>query len=389
MGDAARTLGNYAKPTLAGTGSSIVPPPVDNRNFEVKTPYVQMVQQRPYSSNDHECPSQHLRNFTEIVELMKFNGVHADVVPMRLFSFSLQGKAKAWLDNQPINSFRTWDALARAFLEEFFPPYKTDAIRGQISNFQQRYGELYHETWDRFQALLYSCPHHNMEEWTLADIFARALDYENTRMINQATDGDLKLLTPTRSLQLFREMAVKTKSWARRQAPRNLQAPVAPPSSSTPKQALEDNSDQSLHLLHSKVDALVHQMNNMALSKAPVKEVAPPPKPQPRKAVMVYYCEGCGHEGHDVSTCQLFAEEAAPEEEMENFEQVDYVQGGQQQVGYNQGGYQNNFRSNQGGYYNYPRNNQGYRNYQQGLGPQGQVSNPPHTAPQGQRPPRQ
>ena len=45
MGDAARTLGDYAKPTLAGTGSSIVPPPVDNRNFEVKTPYVQMVQQ--------------------------------------------------------------------------------------------------------------------------------------------------------------------------------------------------------------------------------------------------------------------------------------------------------------------------------------------------------
>ncbi|CAN0846750.1 hypothetical protein LINGRAHAP2_LOCUS4604, partial [Linum grandiflorum] len=77
---------------------------------------------------------------------------------MRLFSFSLQGKAKAWLENQPQNKFTTWDALARAFLEEFFPSYKTDNLRAQISNFRQGKDELFHEAWDRFQALFGACP---------------------------------------------------------------------------------------------------------------------------------------------------------------------------------------------------------------------------------------
>ncbi|CAN0930088.1 hypothetical protein LINGRAHAP2_LOCUS37416, partial [Linum grandiflorum] len=83
-----------------------------------------MVQANPYTGLDHECPSRHLKNFNEVVNLMKYNGVHEDAIPMRLFSFSLQGKAKAWLENQPQNKFTTWDALARAFLEEFFPSYK-------------------------------------------------------------------------------------------------------------------------------------------------------------------------------------------------------------------------------------------------------------------------
>ena len=92
-----------------------------------------------------------------------------------------------------------------------------------------------------------------------------------------------------------------------------------------PKIAKQDISDQSLHFLHSKVDAVVHQMNHMGLPNASSKEAGTSSKPQPlNKAAIVYYCECCGHKGHDASSCQVYSEEVAPEG---NIKEFDYVHG--------------------------------------------------------------
>ena len=50
MKDQPQTLGDYAKPTFANTSLSILPQAIANWNFEVKTPYVEMVQQQPYQA---------------------------------------------------------------------------------------------------------------------------------------------------------------------------------------------------------------------------------------------------------------------------------------------------------------------------------------------------
>ena len=103
------------------------------------------------------------------MDLMKFNNVLQKSIQLCLFPFSLQGKAKQWFDNQPNNTFQSWDDLAKDLLEEFFPPYKTNEIRGMISNLEKINREPFYEAWERVQALLYSCLHHSFNEWQLAE----------------------------------------------------------------------------------------------------------------------------------------------------------------------------------------------------------------------------
>ncbi|CAN0858535.1 hypothetical protein LINGRAHAP2_LOCUS7305 [Linum grandiflorum] len=180
----------------------------------------------------------------------------------------------------------------------------------------------------------------------LADVFARLLDFDSSRMINQAANGDLKSLTPQRCLELFGEMAVKTKSWARKYVPRGSRLTIseiqAEKEASRNGKLLSQEVEQDIHLLHLKVDALVHQMSQMPLAKPTPPAIPVQPRVYPttspkRRAPMehVLYCESCGYEGHDASSCQA----SYPDVNMQGdyVEEVDYVQGN-----YNQGGFPNN-----------------------------------------------
>ena len=59
-----------------------------------------------------------------------------DNVRLRLFPFSLLGKAKTWFYTNKAD-FITWEACSNAFLTKYFPVGKTNALRGKISGFQQ------------------------------------------------------------------------------------------------------------------------------------------------------------------------------------------------------------------------------------------------------------
>ena len=56
-------------------------------------------------------PITHIRLFLELYDTFKFNGVSEDTVQLRLFLFSLRGKARQWLGNLPSVSITTWDDL--------------------------------------------------------------------------------------------------------------------------------------------------------------------------------------------------------------------------------------------------------------------------------------
>ena len=44
-----------------------------------------------------EDDASHLNNFVEICDMQKYKEVDADIVKLRLFPFSLRGRAKEWL----------------------------------------------------------------------------------------------------------------------------------------------------------------------------------------------------------------------------------------------------------------------------------------------------
>ncbi|GJT02441.1 reverse transcriptase domain-containing protein, partial [Tanacetum coccineum] len=84
-----------------------------------------------------------------------------------------------------------WEDLVSKFINEFFPPSRTTNLRNEISNFQQRFDESFHEAWDRYKDLLRACPHHGFIELHQLDTFYNALNPADQDSLNSAAGGNL------------------------------------------------------------------------------------------------------------------------------------------------------------------------------------------------------
>ena len=77
-----------------------------------------MVQATLFSGKAHEDASAHLQNFLEISSTVVIKDVAQDIILLRLFPFSLVGRAKQWfyINKDHINK---WAKCSKAFLEKF------------------------------------------------------------------------------------------------------------------------------------------------------------------------------------------------------------------------------------------------------------------------------
>ena len=134
--------------------------------FELKSTLINLVQATQFSGKTHEDASTHLQTFLEIGSTIRINGVDKDIILLRLFPFSLEGKARKWLYTHQDN-INNWTNLSDAFLSKFFPIHKTTALRGNIVSLQQQKTETISEAWEHFQGYISDCPHHGMATWLL------------------------------------------------------------------------------------------------------------------------------------------------------------------------------------------------------------------------------
>ena len=321
----ARTMSDFAKPSLEGTCPSIMRPTIANNNFEIKPNTIQMIQQMvQFDGLPDEDPNAHIANFLEICDTFRINGVSEDAIRLRLFPFSLRDRAKMWLKSLPPGSITTWDSLAEKFLLKYFPPCKTAKLRNDISSFMQIDGESLYDTWERFKDLLRKCPHHGLPSWLQVQTFYNGLNIVTKQTIDAAAGGTLNSKTPEGAQALIEEMAMNNYQW---HSSRNR--PV--------KQAGVHQID-AMTSLAAQVEALSRKIDRMQM---------------PVHAAQVS-CELCGgaHLSHDCQVGNMFAPS----------EHVDYLG--------NQSKPQNNPYSNtyNPGWRNHP--NFGWRN-QNNAGPSG------------------
>src|SRR6185312_3014817 len=104
--------------------------------FEIKAGLVNMVQASPFCGKASEDAHAHLQNFLEVSSIINPKGTTMDTVRLRLFPFSLIGKAKTWFYTYK-DVFDNWDGCSNAFLVMYFPMGKTNALRNSISYFEQ------------------------------------------------------------------------------------------------------------------------------------------------------------------------------------------------------------------------------------------------------------
>ncbi|GKF26785.1 reverse transcriptase domain-containing protein, partial [Tanacetum coccineum] len=88
-------------------------------------------------------------------------------------------------------SILTWEDLVSKFINEFFPPLRTTNLRNEISNFEQRFGESFHEACDHYKDLLRVCPHHSFTELHQLNTFYNALNPTDEDSLIYAAGGNL------------------------------------------------------------------------------------------------------------------------------------------------------------------------------------------------------
>ncbi|KAL5562070.1 hypothetical protein UlMin_031817 [Ulmus minor] len=201
-----RALKDYSIPNVGI--SSIQRPPIQANNFEIKPAIIQMIQNSvQFGGLPNDDPNLHIANFLEICDTFKHNGVTDDAVRLRLFPFSLNSKAKAWLTSLPAGTITTWNGLANVFLTKYFPPAKSAKMRNDISNFLQQDQESLYEAWERFKDLLRKCSHHGLPLWMQVQTFYNGLLSNTQTMVDAASGGAFFNKSPEDSYELLEVMA--------------------------------------------------------------------------------------------------------------------------------------------------------------------------------------
>ncbi|GJS08375.1 reverse transcriptase domain-containing protein [Tanacetum coccineum] len=186
-----RSMNELLQIPILGIESTIVIPAVLADEFEIKPTLIDFVSNNPFYGFKEEDPHSHIKGFYQITQTLRLNQVPDDVVKLILFSFSLKGAAETWLDKEPPNSITSWDDLVSKILNRFYPHSKTRAVRREIMDFQQVFGETFTEAWERFNDLLRECPHHGFSPLHQINFFYSGLSQSDQDFLNTVAGGNL------------------------------------------------------------------------------------------------------------------------------------------------------------------------------------------------------
>ncbi|GJR07243.1 reverse transcriptase domain-containing protein [Tanacetum coccineum] len=156
---------------------AIVVPPILAEYFELKHSLINIMTLDQFFGLEKDNPHDHIRWFNKITSTIKYKDVPNSAIKLMLFPFSLARAARRWLEKEPPRSILTWEDLVSKFINEFFRPSRTKNLRNEISNFEQLFGELFHEAWDHYKDLLRACLHHGFTELHQLDVTFRIFRY--------------------------------------------------------------------------------------------------------------------------------------------------------------------------------------------------------------------
>ncbi|CAL1412254.1 unnamed protein product [Linum trigynum] len=89
-----RTMGYYMAPRPEDIQYPIIHPPVASNNFEFKPALVTMIHNNAlFHGHSTESPREHVQRFMELAGILKINGMPAEALQLRLYPYSLSGKA--------------------------------------------------------------------------------------------------------------------------------------------------------------------------------------------------------------------------------------------------------------------------------------------------------
>ena len=103
---------------MTSSHSYIVLPPTNATHFDLKPQVIQLLPS--FHGLARESPYGHVKTFKDICAMFKFQNFSKESVNLKLFPFSLQGRARTWLDSNTPRSITSWESLLIKFYSKFF-----------------------------------------------------------------------------------------------------------------------------------------------------------------------------------------------------------------------------------------------------------------------------
>jgi hypothetical protein len=136
-------------------------------NGIISPKFLSIAQKNPFLGFEGENPYHHLRSFEQLCSTRS----HPDLSPgefrVRLFPFSLAGKARVWYFQQEKEVTMDWRNLRDKFCAKYFPLFRLMNLRRQFINFQKTKTESLSQAWTRFHDLIHICPDHGLPDIVL------------------------------------------------------------------------------------------------------------------------------------------------------------------------------------------------------------------------------
>ncbi|KAK2359227.1 hypothetical protein QL285_084620 [Trifolium repens] len=201
-----RTLGDYGQRAEGGV-ANLGFQPANPVSFDIKNSVIQALKEDQYSGADSQCPNLHLNHFYDACDYTDPPGISESSKRLRLFKFSLTGRAKDWLDTVPPNTIHTWRELQKKFLDRFFPIHKFLEKRSEICNFTQGETESLYDAWERFKLCLKKCPDHGIDELSQMQHFTNGLNAQTRMLLDASAGGSLQRKYVTEAKDIIDDMA--------------------------------------------------------------------------------------------------------------------------------------------------------------------------------------
>jgi hypothetical protein len=243
----------------------IAPPAPDATFYEIKPALLNLVKKEQFYGVSTDDAAAHLNNFAELCEMQKYKDVDGDIIKLKLFPFSLSGRAKDWLLSLPGNSIDSWVKCKDAFIGKYYPPAKTISLRSDIMKFKQFDNEHVAQAWERMKYLVKNYPTHGLTTWMIIQTFYAGLNFSSRNLLDSAVVGTFMSITLGVATKLLDNMMINYFEWQTEIAPQGKKVNFVEESS-----CLSDKIDTIMSML---VNGKTHiDPNNVPLASLVAQE---------------------------------------------------------------------------------------------------------------------
>ena len=237
---------------------AIATPKINAESYEVSPSLLNLITREQFGGSAMEDASMHLHDFVKICDMQKFKNVESDILKLKLFPFSLRGKAKEWLHSLPSGSINSWADLKEDFIKKYYPPVKILQNRNNILSFRQNENEHVAMAWDSIKLMLRTCPSHGVNEWTILHSFYNGLNYMSRNILDSAAGGAFMSKTIVEAKNILESILQNYSQWHTDRAP----------NPSKKVNSIEETND-----LSSKMDTILALLNKPSVENVPLQEL--------------------------------------------------------------------------------------------------------------------